>query len=373
MIKGLYIHIPFCDHICSYCDFYKMRAKEEVKQKYIENLIEELAMKTDYVHGLETIYIGGGTPSSLSFLLLEKLFVALKEKINLANLTEFTIEANPNDISLDFVQLLQKYHVNRISLGIQSFEQNKQTILGRNHTKEDCINALQILQDQNFHNVNVDLIYGIEEDAFAVLESDILLAQSLGVKHFSVYSLILEEKTLLYHYYMQDKFHPMEDDAVADIYQSLQKVMEKTGFLQYEISNFSLPGYQSKHNLIYWNNDEYIGLGASSSYFYNHTRYKNIAHLDKYSEGIKQRKLVFQEEEVLTKEKEIQIFLMMGLRKVEGISLTQFKELFALDFFTHCINAEKLLKQGYLQKNGDYVAIPTEKLFLSNAILVRLF
>src|SRR5690554_542022 len=315
MIEGLYIHIPFCDTICTYCDFYKMRAKEEVKDNYITTLLDELMMKTEYMQDLKTIYIGGGTPSSLSLFTLEKLFQALSNEIRLDTLEEFTIEANPNDITEAFIRLIQKYHVSRISLGVQSFFPSKQKVLGRVHTKEDCIRALTLLHTLGFDNVNIDLIYGIEADSFDILRKDILLAKKLHVKHFSVYSLILEERTLLYHLYMQDKFHPMEDDKVANLYEKLQSLMKEVGFIQYEISNFALPGYESRHNLLYWDNKEYMGLGAASSYYYNHTRYKNIAHLERYTEGVKMKQLIYQEEEVLTKEKEVEIALMMGLRK----------------------------------------------------------
>lgn len=372
MVEGLYIHIPFCDTICTYCDFYKMRAKEEVKDNYITTVIDELMMKTEYMQDLKTIYIGGGTPSSLSLFTLEKLLQALTNVISIEDVKEFTIEANPNDITDDFVALIMKYKVNRISLGVQSFYPSKQKVLGRIHTKEDCINALTILHDHGFENVNVDLIYGIEADSFAILKKDILLAKSLHVTHFSVYSLILEERTMLYHLYMKDEFHPMEDDKVANLYEKLQHLMKEVGFLQYEISNFSLPGYESLHNLLYWDNLEYMGLGTASSYYYNHTRYKNIAHLERYTAGVQNQQLIYQEEEKLSQRKELEIALMMGLRKVRGIHLPTFLKQYNITFFDAFSNAQNLIQDGLLIFEQDSIRIPEDKLFLSNAIIVKL-
>lgn len=226
-ISSLYIHIPFCKVICTYCDFYKMIAKDEVKNKYIDYLIKELELKKDYLNNLKTIYIGGGTPSSLSFDLLEKLFVYLNKFINLDILEEFTIEANPNDITFDKAFLFKKYHINRISLGVQGLNPKKMQILGRTHTEEDVEKAIITLKKAGITNINADIIYGVGDEDFNSIKYDLEKLIKLGIKHISAYSLILEDKTVLKKMYDENKFSLYNEDEESNLYKKIVKFLKK--------------------------------------------------------------------------------------------------------------------------------------------------
>ena len=197
-VKALYIHIPFCRSICSYCDFYKMVAKDSLKEKYIDYLLKEIHSKRSEFGDLKTIYVGGGTPSSLNFALLEKLFNGLQECVPFEQIEEFTLEANPNDINPDLLEILSKYGVNRISLGVQSFNKLKLRVLKRGHSRQDVKKAMLLLNDYGFDNVSVDLIFGVGEENYRIVRHDLDLAIRYGAKHLSPYTLIVEEKTILH-------------------------------------------------------------------------------------------------------------------------------------------------------------------------------
>ncbi|HNZ50896.1 MAG TPA: radical SAM family heme chaperone HemW, partial [Bacilli bacterium] len=285
-VRALYLHIPFCSTICHYCDFYKMRAKPEVKVKYIDYLIKEMARWAPLHPLITTVYIGGGTPSALPLPLLQKLLSALHDYWDLSHVLEFTIEANPGDITADFLTLISKYHINRLSLGIQSFNENKLKLLGRQHTREEAILALKLCHQYQLENVNVDIIFGVPTESFSILKSDLQQAISHHAKHISLYALILEEKTVLAHWQAKGLFSEMSDDKQSKLYEKAQHYLSSQSYKQYEISNFCLDGYQSRHNLVYWNNEPYLALGASASYYLAQTRYTNPHHLERYFHGV---------------------------------------------------------------------------------------
>lgn len=372
MIEGLYIHIPFCNVICSYCDFYKMRAKSIVKEQLVDYLIEELYLKREYLNDLQTIYIGGGTPSSLDHNLLEKLFKSLDSLIDSTKIKEFTIEANPNDININFINLIKKYKINRLSLGIQSFDRQTLQILGRNHTEEEAINALSLLQKENFPNVNIDLIYGLQTDTFARVKNDIDIAIKYNVKHFSIYSLIVEEKTLFGYLSKKNQFQRLDDLIDAKIYEQLVDYLQINGYLQYEVSNFAKIGYQSIHNLIYWNNNHYIAVGPSASYFIDNTRYTNINNLQKYFDGVKNKDLCFLEKRHITKEDQMIEEVIMGFRKVEGINKKVFYKKYGISILEAFPKINNLIRKGIIIDNNDFVHVRKDKLFVLNAILVSI-
>ncbi|MGD9604560.1 MAG: radical SAM family heme chaperone HemW [Bacilli bacterium] len=372
-IKALYIHIPFCSSVCSYCDFYKMRAKPETISKYIDYLIKEMAFWKDYYAQIETIYIGGGTPSILSAFLLEKLFNALQTHLDLTKIKEFTFEANPNDISNELIILLKRYHINRLSLGIQSFNNAKLKVLGRTHQQADAVKALEICQQNDFNNVNVDLIFGLPYENWRILKNDFHLAIKHGAKHISLYSLILEDKTFLSYLHKQNKFEEMDEVKQAFLYEKAQAFMNDHSFVQYEISNFSLNGYQSLHNLTYWNNDEYLGLGASASYYVNGVRYTNIKNLESYFQGIDQKKPVFDEVTPLSRLDQMREHLMLGLRKTLGVNTISFKKRYQDDILTIFPVINDLITKKMLILQNDQLFIPKDKLFVSNEVLVQFF
>lgn len=370
-IESIYIHIPFCSKICTYCDFYKMVAKPYVKEKYVEYLIKELEMKKQYLTSLKTIFIGGGTPTCLSLESMEKLFSYLNQYIDKDILIEFTIEANPNDITLDMAKLFKKYNINRVSLGVQGLKEEKLKILGRTHNEEDVKKAIKNLIKAKITNINADIIYGVGKETFADIKYDLERLIKFGVKHISAYSLILEDKTVLKKLFDEKKFFLYDEDEESNLYKQIVNFLKKKKFIHYEISNFSKKDHQSNHNLVYWNNMNYIGAGASASYYIDNMRYTNIRNLEKYYQGIDNNQLNYAAATELTKEDMMSEEMIMGLRKIEGINILDFKAKYLLAIEEAFPIIKKFISLELLEIKNNYLFIPEEKLYLSNEVLVN--
>ena len=371
-IEALYIHIPFCNNICTYCDFYKMMARPDAKSKYIDYLIKELDLRKSSLSNIKTIYIGGGTPTSLNNDLLEKLLKAIEERIDLNKVIEYSIEANPLDLDFDKCNLLNKYHINRVSVGVQSFNDNRLKFLGRTHNKSDAYLAIKNLKESGINNINVDLMYGLPNDSFAKFKKDLKEAVKLKVNHISSYALILEEHTMLYNRFKEGKFSELDGDIQANIYYKTNKYLAKNGYNHYEISNYAKSGYESIHNLTYWNNEYYLAIGASGSYYLDNTRYTNINNLRKYYEGINNNHLEYLEENKLSIKDQMAEEVILGLRKVEGVDLNRFKDKFDIsiyEVFGDIIN--DLVNIKLLISIDNHLKIPKDKLFVSNAIMSK--
>lgn len=377
-LKSLYIHIPFCDHICSYCDFKKMVGSDELKEKYIIALIKELNFKKNYFSDLETIYIGGGTPSSLPFYLLKLLLDCLKENINLNNLIEFTIEINPNDINEEninnWINIFKDYNITRISLGIQSFNNKKLQVMNRNHDKKQALKSLKLLHKHKFNNVNVDLIYGFDFDNFNLIKKDINLSIKNHVKHISYYSLILEENTILYNRYLKNQFIPLDDDKEGILYKKIYKYLKKKKYYRYEISNFSKENYYSRYNFRVWNNEHYLACGVSASYYIKNTRYTNINSIQKYIEYINNSEFenIISFKETLNEKETMDNEIMLGLRKEEGINIKIFKEKYNKDITDIYPKIKELIDLNILILDDDHLKINSNDLYLQNNVLVKI-
>lgn len=370
-IFPLYIHIPFCDHICSYCDFYKMIAKEEVIKKYISYLEKELILKEKYLNDVNVIYIGGGTPSSIGIRNLKTIFDTLKKHIK-NEIIEFSIECNPKDITDELILLFKKYNINRVSLGIQSLNNDKLKLMRRNHNKKDVIRCLKLFKLYNFKNFNIDLIYGFPNDDFKKIKYDIKKISKYKPTHFSCYSLILEPKTILYKLYNENKFELFNDDEEATLYYQIQKYLNKLGYTQYEISNFSKPNYECVYNLNTWNNLNYLGIGASASYYINNKRYTNVKNLNKYFESIDKKEVALDEEEVIDFETNINEEIILGLRKINGINVSSFNKKFNVNIFDYYKNIKFLLENNLLEFKNNQLKIKDNKLYISNSIINKI-
>lgn len=368
-LNFLYIHIPFCDHICSYCDFYKKIAKQETISKYIDYLDKELTLKQKHLNNIIGIYIGGGTPSSIGIDNLKKLFNYLNKYINLKELKEFSIECNPKDVNKELIILFKDNNVNRLSLGIQSFNNKKLKFLNRNHTKKDAINCIKLLRKLNFKNFNVDIMYGLPKDSKNKIQKDLKILKKFNVKHISCYSLILEEKTMLYNKYLKNEFKLFNEDEEAKIYYSIQNFLTKHNYKQYELSNFSKENYECLYNINTWNNLHYLGIGTSASYYINNKRYTNIKNLNSYFEALDNNKLVYDEEILLNKDDIIFEEIMLGLRKTEGFNYKNINKKYNVDVFKTFPNIDFLLKNNLLIKNETNIFIPHNKLYISNTII----
>lgn len=370
-LQALYIHIPFCTSICTYCDFYKRITKVDLQEKYTDYLIKEIELKKHMMKDIKTVYIGGGTPSSIPLKSLNDLLSSLWKYLNKDLVFEFTIEANPNDINQKLIDILLLNHVNRVSLGVQSFNDEKLIFLGRNHNGDAAINAVKLLQANNINNISCDLIYATPEDTFDVVKKDIDKLISLDIPHISAYSLILEEKTVLYYLFKKKKFEMLDEDREFELYKLLNNYFHDHGYNQYEVSNYSKPNMESNHNLVYWNNKHYLGIGAGASYYIDNIRYTNIMNLESYYRGIDNKQLEFQEKTILSIHDQMQEQLLLGFRKVNGININEFYDKFNKNVFTVFPIIEKLMEQGLLEVNNDNLYIPKTKIYLSNSVLIH--
>lgn len=376
-IKSLYIHIPFCDHICVYCDFYKMISKEEEKEKYVDYLLKELEIKKDLLNDIETIYLGGGTPSNLNHNLLDKLLLGLNKYINLKKLKEFTIECNPIDVNKGLIDIILKYHINRISLGVQSFNDLKLKYLKRNHTQKNILNAINLLHSNNIFNINCDLIYGLEiKDEFIddldVIKTDLDYIIKYNIPHVSCYTLIVEDKTILNKFIKEMKYKPLDDDLEADLFDFINKYLKGFDYKHYEISNYAKEGFYSIHNLRYWDNEYYLGLGANASYYYDNTRFTNINNLKRYYTGIDNFNLEYLEKIYLDKEDQMYEEIMLGLRKINGINKNNFLKKYNCDIMSIYKGIISLIEQGILIDDGENIKVKEDKIYILNDILLSI-
>ena len=358
MIKSCYIHIPFCSNICSYCDFCKNYYNKEIVDKYLDALGIEI--KNNYKNELlNTLYIGGGTPSSLSINQLKKLFNVLKV-FKLNNKYEYTFECNYEDITEELLILLNDNKVNRLSIGIQTFNDKYKNFLNRKINKDKMIESIN-LSKKYFDNINVDLIYALSNQSIEDIKNDLDIFIKLDIPHVSTYSLIIEEHTKLF----IDKIKEVDDDTQNKMYYFIVNYLKDHNYNHYEISNFSKEGYESKHNLTYWNNDNYYGFGAGASGFINNIRYDNTKSIYKYIKGTTRIK-----EEKLSKEQLISDEIMLGLRKTEGINLDAFYSKYKVNI-KDLYNYQLLIDKNLLKKKGNNIFIPEEKLFISNEIIIE--
>lgn len=359
-VKSVYIHIPFCKNICSYCDFCKNLYNENIVLKYLDSLEKEI--NNNYKNEeIKTLYIGGGTPSSLSLNTLIKLFNIL-ENIKLCDNYEFTFECNYEDITEELLVLLKDNKVNRISIGLQTFNKKFESILNRKVNKDKMIEKVN-LSKKYFENINVDLMYGFNNESLEELETDLNEFLTLDITHISCYSLILEENTKLF---IKD-YEPVEEELETNMYYKIISVLKEHGYLHYELSNFSKKGYESKHNLTYWNNEEYYGFGAGASGFINNIRYDNTKSVPNYING---KTKVY--EEKITRMQSIKDEVMLNLRKTKGINKEEFKDKYKIDIYD-AFDIKTLTNDNLLIDISENIFIPEDKLFISNYIIIKLF
>ena len=355
---SIYIHIPFCNSICTYCDFCKIFYNKKYIDDYLNNLEKEIKMryKGEMVN---TIFVGGGTPSSLNDVELIKLMNIIKV-FKLNNEYEFTIECNVESITENKLKIMKKYGVNRISIGVESFDNSIIKLLGRNHTKKDVYNKMEIVK-RYFSNINIDLIYAAYDD-INILKSDIDCFLKLDIPHISTYSLIIEDNTMLKINGMKN----IDEDIDYEMYKYIEDALEKNNYIHYEISNYAKNGYQSKHNLVYWNNEEYYGFGLSSTSYINNERITNTKNLRNYLNG-KYIGTSISEDKEIKMENEV----MLGLRKLDGIDLDRFKDKFNVSL-EDIYNIDNLISDGYLVKEDNYIKINKKYMYISNEIIVRI-
>ena len=367
-MKSVYIHIPFCNNICSYCDFTKLYYNKKYINSYLDSLEKEILLNYKG-EVIETIYIGGGTPTSLSAQQLDALLKGIREELPFVDGDEFTVEANPGDLTLEKLQVLQNYGVNRLSMGVQSFNDRLLKKIGRKHTAQDVYDTMKIFEAADFKNVSIDLIFALPNQTIEDFEDTLNQALSLDLPHYSMYSLILENKTMFYNWARQGRLHLPGIDVEGDMFELAIEKMTKAGRHQYEVSNFCIPGKESQHNLVYWNNEHYYGLGAGASGYLGNIRYKNHGPIQHYLKPLRENELPTINVETLTVDNQMEEEMFLGLRKINGVSVNHFEEKFKRPLDS--VYGETILRlknDGMLKQQGDLLSLTDKGLILGNEV-----
>ena len=364
--SSAYVHIPFCTQICYYCDFSKVFIKNQPVDAYLEHLIQET--RSYEIGKLRTLYIGGGTPTALSAQQLAYLLTELPKVMDLSEVEEFTIEANPGDLDPDKIAVLKDSQVNRVSLGVQTFDNKMLKKIGRSHQEQDIYDNIRHLKQAGFNNISIDLIYALPGQTMDQVKENVAKAIDLDIPHMSLYSLILENHTVFMNRMRRGKLSLPKEELEAEMFEYIIEELEKAGFEHYEISNFSKPGFESRHNLVYWDNAEYYGLGAGASGYVDGIRYKNHGPIRHYLEAVEAGKARITEEH-LTLEEKMEEELFLGLRKKTGVSKARFEEKFGVSFDQRYGQVvASLTEQGLLVPDDKQVRMTKRGLFLGDTV-----
>ena len=353
----IYIHIPFCLSKCKYCAFNSIVANYDLIEDYIKALCSEIG-RTRLNQEISTIYIGGGTPSILTIEQFNKIFDVLNRVFNLDRCNEITIEANPGtNLTYSYLNELQRIGINRLSLGVQSFDDETLKIIGRVHNSNEAIEAI-ILAKSIFSNVSIDLMYDLPNQTLNILHETLTTALNLNVQHISIYGLEIEEGTEFDRLNGLGQLNLPDDDESAEMYAFITSELPKHGYHRYEISNFSKKGFESKHNIGYWSDVEYVGFGVSAHSYLHDMRYSNIANVKEYIDKINANLEVKQIEEVVTKKRAMEEFCFLSLRKAEGIDTKKFQIKFGESIENIYNNSiKKLTEQGLIIVDGEHIKL----------------
>ncbi|MGT2884090.1 radical SAM family heme chaperone HemW [Streptococcus ferus] len=368
--SSAYVHIPFCTQICYYCDFSKVFIKNQPVDTYLVKLMQEV----DYYElpALRTLYIGGGTPTALSAEQLDVLLTNLEARLDLSQLQEFTIEANPGDLTAEKIAVLKRSKVNRISLGVQTFNDRHLRQIGRGHNEAQIYDSISGLKEAGFFNISIDLIYALPGQTMMDIEKNVEKALALDIPHLSLYSLILENHTVFMNRQRRGQLHLPNEDTESDMFAYILSELKRQGFDHYEISNFAKPGFESRHNLMYWDNAEYYGIGAGASGYLNGMRYRNRGPIQHYLKAVSEQGHARLHEEYLTKAEQMEEEMFLGLRKKSGISVARFEEKFQLSFNDlYGAIVDQLIAEGLLKNNKQQIQMTQKGLFLGDTVAER--
>ena len=376
-MAGLYLHVPFCSSKCSYCAFYSV-TNNQLKQDYIEAVCKELYLRKHFFQDIHlknnqfdpvvnTVYFGGGTPSCLDESDFEKIFNAIYDCFG-TSFEEVTIECNPDDITLSYAKTLKKY-ANRISLGIQTFNNDQLKLINRRHNAEEAIKAVNIIKDVGISNISIDLIFGFPKETLTDWLFDINQAIKLDVQHVSAYSLMFEEGTKLYHLLQKEEIEQISEELSVEMYDVLIDKLSEAGLAQYEISNFAKPGFESRHNSSYWNETSYLGVGPSAHSYNLSTRSWNVSNVSQYVKSISKGILPLEEEQIdeITRYNDL---ITTALRTKEGIQLNTLEE----DYVQYLLEqSSDFIKEGTMIKTSDNrLALTRKGYYISDAIMAEL-
>ncbi len=369
-MAGIYLHIPFCKRRCIYCDFFST-TRGEMREAYVRTLCSELELRRNYIgnEAIETIYFGGGTPSQLTKEDFERIFSYIYKVYSVKPDAEITLEANPDDLTPEYIAQLRTLPFNRLSMGIQTFREDTLQLLHRRHTAAQAIRAFHDCREAGFDNISIDLMYGLPSETLSAWGKDLKQALALHPEHISAYHLIYEEGTGLWNLREQHRVEEADEDLSLSLFGTLIDRLTEAGYTHYEISNFCLPDRHSRHNSSYWTGKKYLGVGPSAHSYNGVSRQWNIASLDKYIEGIHQGQPHFEVEE-LDRYTRYNDFIITGIRTVWGLSLTRLQEEFGKELYDYCLRmALPHLQQGTLEQKSDFLKLTREGLFISDSIM----
>ena len=372
-MAGLYIHIPFCKQRCTYCAFYSTTLYN-IKEQYVDALCKEIATRKNYADGevIGTIYFGGGTPSTLSMSQLQRICGAIYANYRISENAEITIECNPDDLTADFLSELKQLPFNRISMGIQTFDDAWLKHLGRRHTAAKARQAVANARAAGYNNISIDLIFALPGSTAESWMHDLECAIALNPDHLSAYNLTYEEGTPLYRALQRGDFKELSEEENIRQFQMLIETMKRAGYRHYEISNFAKPGSESRHNSSYWNNTPYIGCGAAAHSYNGNSRQWNIADIKEYIKGIENGEPVF-EIEYLSEEERYNDTILTRLRTADGIPLEWMKQRFSKRLINQLVRiAEKEIALGNLKEENGHLSLTEKGIFISDSVIREL-
>ena len=367
---GIYIHIPFCRQKCFYCDFPSFAGREKKIDRYLQALEQEFALlrqrlyQKDNVRDTErkfaprTIYIGGGTPTALNAHQLAKLLEIVQKYVMVAEAEEFTVEMNPGTVDREKLLHLQQAGINRLSVGVQSFDNHCLQKIGRIHTAQEAVDTIELAHNLGFGNISLDLIYGLPQQNREILTKSVERALTLPIQHISIYGLQLEEGTAFHRMEALGKLQLPTDELVEAMHDYIVEKLPEAGYQRYEISNYALPGYESKHNLAYWQDVDYLGLGSGAHSYWQGIRYENPRSIDDYISALEAGRLPAILEEQVDRQAHMEEYCFLGLRTAAGIDKNLFQQKFGVDLFTvYGKTIEELVAQDLLQRTAKGIAL----------------
>lgn len=369
-MAGLYIHVPFCQKRCLYCDFYS-NTDMGYQEAYLSALIREMELRKNYLEGetLETIYFGGGTPSQLSVENLNRIFEAIYRHFPVNQDMEITLEANPDDMTPAYVAALRSLPVNRISMGVQSFDAADLKFLNRRHDREEALRAVRLCQEHNLYNISIDLIYGLPGQTPEKWQKNLDEVLRLDIPHISAYHLIYEEGTALYRLLEAGKITAVDEETSLELFTLLIENLAAAGYQHYEISNFARPGWYARHNSSYWKGKKYLGLGPSAHSYNGTEREWNVASLPEWIKGIQTGKPALENEQ-LDENTCYNEYIMTHLRTMWGIDLNELSEKFGEKKLKYCLNiAQTYEKRNLLFQKDGKLTLTKEGIFVSDGIM----
>lgn len=371
-MAGIYVHIPFCASRCSYCDFFSTLRVSDVGRQYVDAVVAEALMRRDELadEQVKTLYLGGGTPSQLPLSLLADLMKGLRAVFDLDGVEELTIEANPDDVVPDWCHVLSELGINRVSMGVQSFEDDILRFISRRHTSRQVIDAVAALRTAGIDNISIDLIFGLPGQTVASWTDTVRRAIALEPRHISAYGLTFEPGTRLWHQRECGEVTEVPEEQCLEMYSILIRLLLESGYEHYEISNFSLPGYQSRHNSSYWNDTPYLGLGAAAHSYDGRLRRYNPADLDQYIGAVKAGKPAFQTEELTLCERYDER-VMLSLRTASGVDAEKLQADFGEEAWRHFSTVSRgFIDRGLMlvDAQGRYV-LTQEGIMLSDSVI----